>query len=200
MKADLNITDAQLKDYCLGQSPEHLYKYIEDACNISIDIKQRLEEQESLIEQEIIQTATSPNISLKNKIWETLENLNKEDNISADNLPLLNRFSDYKKWLPFVKSMMPAELNEDILAKDIRTDDAVTQAIIWTKIGYPDEVHTDEYESFLVVEGSCKCKIGESIYHLSAGDFIEIPLYQHHDVVATSEYVMAVVQRRKIAA
>ena len=200
MKADFKITDTQLKEYCLGQLPEHLCKYIEDACHLSIEIKHRLEQQEILIEEEFLQNATPPNIALKNKIWETLENLNKEDNISADNLPLLNRFSDYKKWLPFVKSMMPSELNEDILAKDIRSDDAVTQAIIWSKVGYPDEVHTDEYESFLVVEGSCKCKIGDSIYHLAAGDFIEIPLYQHHDVVATSEYVMAVVQRRKIAA
>ena len=63
------------------------------------------------------------------------------------------------------------------------------------KTGVDDEVHVNEKESFLVLEGECECYVGDNVYRLGPGGFIEIPLHEHHNVKVISEYVVAVMQR-----
>ena len=57
-----------------------------------------------------------------------------------------------------------------------------------------DEVHEHEQESFLVLEGECECHIGDTVYRLGPGGFIEIPLHLNHNVRVLSPYVVAVLQ------
>ncbi|MEJ7681691.1 MAG: hypothetical protein WKG06_28365 [Segetibacter sp.] len=47
----------------------------------------------------------------------------------------------------------------------------VTTAIVWIKDTAPAEVHTNELEKFLIVEGSCEIIIEEDIHQLFPGDF-----------------------------
>jgi mannose-6-phosphate isomerase-like protein (cupin superfamily) len=64
---------------------------------------------------------------------------------------------------------------------------------------YPDEVHDDLLECFIVLEGECECYIGDDVIHLGPGGFIDIPLYTHHDVKVIKGPVLAIVQRLKVA-
>jgi len=62
--------------------------------------------------------------------------------------------------------------------------------------GYPDEVHTDVWESFIVLEGECECYIGtDTVVRLKAGGYLEIPMHEHHDVKIISDYVVGIMQR-----
>ena len=48
------------------------------------------------------------------------------------------------------------------------------------------EVHHDEYEKFLIVEGTCTITIGDEVHNLVPGNFLSIPLYKNHTVTVTS--------------
>lgn len=96
--------------------------------------------------------------------------------------PLLSENStieDYAPWLDREDISRPEDA-EDIYAKIIGYTPSQLTAIVWAKIALPSEVHHDEYEKFLIVEGSCELIVGEVVHKLSAGDFLKIPLHVPH--------------------
>ena len=88
--------------------------------------------------------------------------------------------------------------DKKMFIKVIREDEEIFQSLIWTKDDYPDEVHDDLQVCFMILEGDCKCYVGEKVLRMGPGDFFEIPMHLHHDIKIVSPYVMAVVQRRKV--
>ena len=64
------------------------------------------------------------------------------------------------------------------------------------KHGAPTETHTNEYEKFLIVEGSCDLTIGTTVHHLNAGNYLSIPLYVSHDVKVTSAIPCKIILQR----
>jgi mannose-6-phosphate isomerase-like protein (cupin superfamily) len=115
-----------------------------------------------------------------------------------NNLPLLNKYTDYKKWLHLVKPLLPLKLEDDFFIHELRKDENVMQMLLWIKVDYPEEVHEDVDECIIILEGRCRCSIGGKVVELGPGEFLEIPLYQHHNVKVL-EPVLAVVQRIKVA-
>ena len=75
---------------------------------------------------------------------------------------------------------------EDFHIKIIGHTSEVTTAIIWIKHMAPQEVHKDELERFLILEGTCELTIEDEVYNLKAGDYLAIPLYKKHDLKITS--------------
>ena len=63
----------------------------------------------------------------------------------------------------------------------------------------PIEVHTNELESFLILEGTCDITIGEEVHHLVTGDFISIPLHIGHSLIVTSNIPCKVILQRVAA-
>ena len=63
----------------------------------------------------------------------------------------------------------------------------------------PEEIHTNEFERFLIVEGSCDIQIGETVHQLQAGDFLSIPLFENHFVTVTSSIPCKVILQRVAA-
>jgi len=140
-----------------------------------------------------------PPAALRAKTLSLLDNLKKEEQADAASLPLLNRFSDYKNWLRAVKPLMPAELRKPVFTKILHEDEGLFQVLLWVKDYYPDEVHDDLQECFIILEGECECHVEGEVIKLSAGGFFEVPLHKHHDVKVTKGPVLAVVQRMKVA-
>jgi quercetin dioxygenase-like cupin family protein len=71
-----------------------------------------------------------------------------------------------------------------------------TTAVVWLKHGSPAEKHDDQYERFLVLEGTCDIKIDGAVHSLSPGDFLQIPLHLSHEVEVTSaNYCKVILQR-----
>jgi quercetin dioxygenase-like cupin family protein len=64
------------------------------------------------------------------------------------------------------------------------------------KEGAPPEIHTDEHEKFLVVEGSCNFTIGTDVHALQSGDYLSIPLHVHHEAKVTSDIPCKIILQR----
>jgi len=112
--------------------------------------------------------------------------------------PVLQKGSviaDYNDWLKAEDAVLPDDF-DNLHARIIGyTPEAVT-AIVWIKDFSPPEVHTNELEKFLIVEGNCNITIGEKVHRLMPGDMLSIPLYISHHVKVTSETPCKIILQR----
>lgn len=102
---------------------------------------------------------------------------------------------DYSFWLNRSDLATPSSFG-DFHAKIIGYNPAVTTAIVWMRYMAPPEVHHNEYEKFLVLEGSCEIEIGTTVHKLSTGDFLSIPLHITHHLRVTSPIPCKVILQR----
>jgi mannose-6-phosphate isomerase-like protein (cupin superfamily) len=116
------------------------------------------------------------------------------------NPPLLNEQStvnDYGEWLNREDMVSPG--TEDLFARIIGYTPQAVTAIVWIKDYAPHEVHDDEYERFLIVEGTCNIIVDEEVNHLVPGDYFAIPLFKNHMVKVTSLMPCKVILQRVAA-
>ena len=69
----------------------------------------------------------------------------------------------------------------------------------WLKDYAPQEVHDDEHEKFLIIEGTCDIIVGNEINQLVAGDYFAIPLHKNHIIKVTSSQPCKVILQRVAA-
>jgi len=193
------ITSGVLEDYCLGVLSDAESMQVQKMAAEYPEIKKEIKAFQNSLEQYAEAVAKYPPPKIKSSLFHKLNELIKEFSLSIDNLPLLSGNSDHKSWLKLVKTMIPATLEEEMFIKLLRKDEQVLQSIVWIKNEYPDEVHDNLKECFIVLEGECECHIGSKIIKLDPGGFVDIPLYEHHDVKVIKGPVLAVVQRMKVA-
>jgi mannose-6-phosphate isomerase-like protein (cupin superfamily) len=115
--------------------------------------------------------------------------------------PLLNNNSkplDYAQWLNRKDMFQPADA-DNIFLKIIGYTPEATTAIVWVKEYTPSEVHHDEYERFLIVEGTCDISIEGKVNKLVPGDYLEIPLHAEHNVKITSSIPCKILLQRVAA-
>ena len=114
--------------------------------------------------------------------------------ITLQNLPVIDAYSNYLEWLAAVEHLIPAEPFEPFFAEVLKQDEKTTQTLIITQLGVPEETHKDLLESFFILKGQCTCTVGNDIFTLNAGDFLEVPLQVKHDIKIDSPYVIAILQ------
>lgn len=107
--------------------------------------------------------------------------------------------ADYNEWINRMDMVLPAGFNEDYYAKIIGYTPEVTTAIIWIKDMAPAEVHDNEFERFLILEGTCDITIGTEVHQLVPGDFLAIPLFMPHLVTVTSSSLCKLILQRVAA-
>ena len=109
-----------------------------------------------------------------------------------DNLPLLTSSSNWLEWKEVAEGIAPPEDYENIHLHTLESSENRELFIAWVKEYVPEEVHYDLLESFLILEGSCKCYITGEAGHtrtvrLGPGDFIAMQTGETHDIRITSE-------------
>jgi len=109
-----------------------------------------------------------------------------------------SKITDYYEWLNRPDLVLPIDAG-DVFAKLIGVTARIISAIVWIKVIAPQEVHDNEYERFLIVEGTCDIGVGENIYSLKSGDFFQIPLHESHTVTVTSLIPCKVILQRVAA-
>ncbi len=177
------IESGILELYVLNSLTNDERKGVERMLAMYPELKHELDAIESALESYAKATSVKPPDYLKERIIGAL-------------FPLINRFADYKNWLPLIKASDELQLGEDgRFLKILRQDNHVTQMLIISTTDIEEEIHEDEYESFLILEGECSCKIGDKLTFMRAGDYMEIPLHQSHDVKLVSKRVVAILQR-----
>ncbi len=198
MEYKANIKSGIIESYCLGLLNTEESKAVEQKAQLHAGVKQEIDDFMLSLEQYAMANAVNPGKDTKKKILDLLDNLWLEETKKIDNLPLINKYTDYKNWLHIVKPLLPEKLKGEMFVQELRNDAKVFQSLIWTTVDVPDEVHNDVLESFIILEGRCRCYIEDTVTELGVGGFLEIPMYKHHNVKVL-EPVLAVLQRVKVA-
>jgi mannose-6-phosphate isomerase-like protein (cupin superfamily) len=189
-----NIKREVITDYYLGVlSAEDKVKF-ERYLAIYPELWEELEAVKKEIDSDLY-VKTPSHINLKEKTWAVIENLLLEDKMDLNHLPLINRFSKAGPWLEALSSLLPETLAKGRFEYMLTHNERLTQVLIMSATDIEEEVHHKTQESFIILHGECECHIGTEKIKLSAGDFLEIPLHESHDVKVLSSYVVAVMQR-----
>ena len=188
-----------LERYVYGEASEEECSAVHAALKSSAQVRASLLFVELVAEEMALLDAVEPDPIIKPFLFSTID---VTDRIKGGEVlseaPLLNAQStpaDFDIWLNRADMVPPAEL-DDVFAKIISITRAAMTAIVWIKTLAPQEVHHDQYERFLILEGSCDIHMEGKVYPLKAGSFFQIPLHVGHEVIITSEIpCKAILQR-----
>lgn len=160
-------------------------------------LKEEFAKIENAIEEYARKNAVNPPAHVQKNLEDAILNLQKEALMDLSDLPLLHKYADYKKWLQLAEQFtpMPAARNGRSVHV-LRHDQQVTQLLIVSATGFEEEVHDEVRESFLILSGACRCSVGGRVTLMSAGDFMEIPLFEPHHVELISPTVTAILQHQ----
>lgn len=128
--------------------------------------------------------------------------LNKgEPFVVAPELSASSTMAEYKEFIDRDDFAVPEDF-ENIYPKIISAiPDQLTTALVYLKKMAPQETHHDEFERFLILEGTCTITIEDEIHELIPGSYLQIPLHKKHHVTVTSSIPCKILlQRVKVAA
>jgi mannose-6-phosphate isomerase-like protein (cupin superfamily) len=191
-----------LELYVLQQTTLEETREIELAAQKDPSIKQEILEIELSLERYATAQAVEPNPIIKPFLLATIDYSDRirggEQPLSA---PLLTENSspdDFKGWLNRADMVVPDDF-DDVYAKILSATPQATTALVWIKEMAPQEVHDNEFEKFLILEGSCTITIEEEAHHLVPGDYLAIPLHKSHQVTITSKIPCKIILQRVAA-
>jgi mannose-6-phosphate isomerase-like protein (cupin superfamily) len=199
MDVQAYIESGIIQDYCLGLLGKEEIAQVEQYAAEYSAIREEIRSYQQALEQYAMDFVRVVPEDFKTKTLDLLDDLAREENGLINDLPLLTSYSSHENWLRVIKPLLPATLNEDMFARVLRDDEKVFQTALWIRTDYPEEVHDDLQESFLILEGTCECYIGEELLQLGPGGYVEIPCNVSHNVKLISGPVLAIVQRLKSA-
>lgn len=193
------IHSGMIEDYCLGiLTPDEMEDVAKQA-NINPEIKERIDEYQSALKHYAGELSPENAEIHKKQLMVIIDDLEAETRIDIKFLPLISKYSNSKKWLSLAKSVLPSALEEPTLMHKLRDEKGINQFLLWTIADSPHELHEDVYETLLLLEGECICRVGEDAYHLNTGDFLAIPLHKHHNLEVVKGPVLLLVQRLEAA-
>lgn len=182
MKKKLDITTEEIRNWLVTDE------------NSNPTPKEIKETEESLLTYANAHAITPPQ-EVRAAILDKIKKLNHQKNhrqrLDIKNLPLLEASSNWIDWEDVVKEIEAPEDFDNIHLESLESNDTRELFVAWVKEMVEEEVHHDLLESFLILEGSCKCHItnesGESrIVYLNQGDFITLPIGESHNICITS--------------
>ena len=195
------IESGILEEYVLGYASAAERVEVERRAAGDPAIRQEIVAIEITLEKMALAGAMAPDPIVKPFLMATIDytsRLEKGEAISYP--PLLNEKStlkEYELWLNRADMVSPG--TEDVYAKIIGYTPEAISAIVWLKNYAPSEVHNDEHERFLIVEGTCDIIVEDEINHLVPGDHFAIPLFKDHLIKVTSSFPCKVILQRVAA-
>ena len=178
-----------LELYVMGiASPEEIQE-VEQMAQAYPEVRQEIALIERGLEEYALLHAVEPKATLKANLLATvdfIESINKgEPMTEAPLLTPASKKEDFAFWLTNPEFERPAEF-DGVYAKLISANLKANTAIVWIKELTDQEIHHNEYEHFLILEGTCDFYIGEEMHHLVPGDYLRIPLHTPHIAKVTS--------------
>lgn len=193
------INNGMLELYLMGLlSPEEV-SLVERMRSQYPEINSELAKIEDFIEKDAIRNAESLPEQIDKKMELIFEGLEAEKNMQLSLLPLISAFSNSDYWLKLVSPLLPKIHSGERFEKLLRHGNGVMQVLVRSSSDIEEEIHDHLDESFLILEGTCICTIGNSSFNMGPGDFMQIPLYQPHTVSITSASVTAILQHVECA-
>jgi len=189
------INSGSLEQYCFELFNADLSHEVDSLSVAHPEVKQELNEIENAIEMLAKSQAIAPDPKLKDRIFAAL-NFHDEQPLDINNLPPTSKYANHTQWLKAVEHLIPTEPFEDFFAAILQQTDHIAQTLVITRLNVPEEIHTDVKESFFILKGQCACTVGNEVFTLNAGDYLDIPLHVNHDIKILSPYVIGVLQHQ----
>lgn len=190
-----------LENYCLGLTSKEENLEVANYLNTFPELRGELDEIEKGLEKFAFSYRMDPDPQLKTELLNhivEIESLFDERN-RLKKFHHIGPESDYRKWKNLSEGIHPPEEFEIHMHK-LFGDGSNFLFVAWVKDRIPPETHTDIYESFLLLEGTCTCKLEEETIKLIPGDFFPIPLYKLHSLQVTSDKPVKFILQRKLSA
>lgn len=196
------IESGTLELYVMGMLSVEESVEVEKMMAMHPEVKAEVNAIELSLEKYAQANAVEPHATVKPLLLATIDYMQRLGSGEAPvNPPIMNEnttVSDFAEWINRSDFQNPEKV-EDIHVKLIAHTPQATTAIVWIKHMAPDEVHHDEHEKFLILEGTCNIHVDGKIHSLKAGDYFQIPLHSDHRVEVTSSVVCKVVLQRVAA-
>ena len=190
-----------LEIYVLGIASDEERNDVERLALEHVEIRKEIEGIKASIEVYGDAYKLEPNPVLKPFLMAIIDYTERLKNGELPSVPPLltenSTVADYNQWLN--RPDMVSIDKEDVFAKIIGYSPEAITAIVWLKDYAPHEVHDNEYERFLIVEGTCDIIVEEEINQLVPGDYFAIPLHKKHMIKVTSSIPCKVILQRVAA-
>jgi mannose-6-phosphate isomerase-like protein (cupin superfamily) len=195
------INSGILEQYVLGITSDEECREVEMMAASDVTVRKEIELIKASVETYVASYSIEPNPVIKPFLMATIDYTERLKNGETPaSPPMLSEnaaLSDYSEWLN--RPDMVSADKEEVFAKIIGyTPEAIT-AIVWLKSYAPHEVHDNEYERFLIVEGTCDIIVEDEVNHLAPGDYFAVPLHKKHMVKVTSSITCKVILQRVAA-
>ena len=193
------IESGILEQYVMGNTTAEETVMVEERAAEDAEIRAEITAISKSLEAYAMQHAITPNILIKPFLWATIDytqRLMQGEDVTFP--PMLNEKSlitDYDEWLSR-KDMVLPDFADTLYAKIIGYTPQANTAIVWIKDYAPHEVHDNEYERFLIVEGTCNILVDDEVNALVPGNYFAIPLHKKHLVKVTSNIPCKVILQR----
>ena len=195
------IATGILELYVLGIASDEEHAEVERLALEHVEIREEIEEIKASLAFYAEENTLQPNLVIKPFLMATIDYTERLKNGEPSAIPpILSEnavIADYSQWLN--RPDMVSADTEDVFAKIIGYTPEATTAIVWLKDYAPHEVHDNEYERFLIVEGTCDIIVEDEVNHLAPGDYFAIPLHKKHLVKVTSTTPCKVILQRVAA-
>jgi mannose-6-phosphate isomerase-like protein (cupin superfamily) len=199
---DLFIESGILEIYVLGLGSAEEVKEVEEMAALHKSVRKEIEAISETLKIYAESKANAVNGNVKPML---LASIDYEERLKSGEQPgfppILNEDStiqDYTEWLNRKDMVMPDAFNGTHVKIIGYTPEAST-AIVWIQNETPYEVHTDEHEKFLIVEGTCDIDIDGTVHSLVPGNYLGIPLHAGHVVKVTSKTPCKLILQRVAA-
>ncbi len=196
------INSGILESYILGLSSAEETTEVLTMMAAHIEVREAVTSLELMLESYAQQQAQVVDPVVKSFLMAKINYMERlgggEPPAAPPQLHIGSKLADYDEWLNRT-DLMPEPDCDDMEARIISATESMLTAIVWLKKGSPPEMHTDELESFLIVEGTCNIVVDGTDNHLKPGDYFAIPLHVWHEVIVTSEETCRVILQRAAA-
>ena len=193
------IESGVLECYALNMLDENESREVESILENHLDIREEFEMIQEAIENVAFSNPIPANPAVKAFLMATVDFTERIKNGEIPvETPLLNENSkakDFEKWLSREDLKNTNDTNQ-LHAKLLFATPQISTAVVWIPQIEIEEVHHDEYEKFLILEGSCTITLDGQNNYLKPGDFFSIPLYKNHKVKVTSDVPCKIILQR----
>jgi mannose-6-phosphate isomerase-like protein (cupin superfamily) len=197
------IESGILEVYVLGMASDAEIREVEAMAMVHPEISAEIAAIGDALEAVARQNAIAPHATVKPMVLASINYIERLQSGEAPAFPPLlsehSRIGDYAQWLDR-KDLDPVDEINDIYVRLIGHTPVATTALVWIRTMAPLEVHDNEHERFLILEGTCDIYVGDDeVHHLVPGDYFEIPLHKMHQVKVTSDIPCKVILQRVAA-
>ena len=193
------IESGILEMYVLGETSPEQTETVERMVAAHEAVKAELYNIEVSLENYAISQAKPVDPTIKPFLMATIKYMERiqagEQQTFPPKLHANSLIADFNPWLNRPDLSLSEPLDE-IDAHIIGADEYMTTAIVWIKNGAPPETHKKEFETFLIVEGTCNIVVDGKDHFLQPGSVFTIPLHLSHHVLVTSQIPCKIILQR----